>query len=74
MNLTMIFKICFQETSYIISVHRPKTPPVSTISCHAVDGSPIKPETLMNWEKQPVPQYDHQVNICIYFLATFLTV
>ena len=40
---------------------KPKTPPVSTISCHAVDGSPIKPETLMNWEKQPVPQYDHQV-------------
>ena len=71
MNLTMIFKICFQETSYIISVDRPKTPPVSTISCHAVDGSPIKPETLMNWEKQPVPQYDHQVNNLFLFLTNF---
>ncbi|CAG2249971.1 ERLEC1 [Mytilus edulis] len=40
---------------------KPKTPPVSTISCLAMDGSPTKPETLTDWEKQPVPQYDHQV-------------
>ena len=40
---------------------RPKTPPVSTISCHAIDGSPVKPETLKEWESQPLPQYDHQV-------------
>lgn len=54
--------------------YRPKTPPVSTISCQAMEGSPTKPEILQQWERQPKPQYDHFVRIyLLYYVLLFNT-
>ena len=36
----------------LIACCRPKNPPVNKISCHALSGAPLKPQTLEAWEME----------------------